>query len=289
MAQSDGWVAECVSADHTVVPDLSGWTEPVAVAPVGNALDSDTFGSDLLSNGSYSLAPVSNEPEFEETSGRSSGKRVLAGAVAVAVLAIGGYLAAPTILSMFDDSVEPPPVLALGDEPTQRLVVSGGSIYLEGSVPDESTSRLFEVAARNALGADRVINNFEISNTAVFDPSQPVLLSVAETVLFPTGQATVNEEYKGLIDLAVELMDSQPKTILQIVGHTDDRGAEDVNLQLSVERAEAVAAEIERRGVAGSRLSVDGRGETQPIMTNDSEEGRSANRRVEFLISGLLD
>ena len=128
-----------------------------------------------------------------------------------------------------------------------------------------------------------------ISDTAVFDPSQPVLLSVAETVLFPTGQATVNEEYKGLIDLAVELMESQPKTILRIVGHTDDRGPEDVNLQLSVDRAKAVAAEIERRGVEGSRLSVDGRGETEPIMTNDSEEGRSANRRVEFLISGLLD
>ena len=290
MAQSDGWVAECVSADHTVVPDLSGWTEPDVVAPVGQSLESDTFGSDLLSTGSYSLAPVSNESEFEEATGRSSGKRVLVGAVAVAVLAIGGFLAAPTILSMFDDSVEPPPALALvGDEPTQRLVVSGGSIYLEGSVPDESTSRLFEAAARSALGPERVINNFEISETAVFDPSQPVLLSVAETVLFTTGQATVNEEYKGLIDLAVELMDSQPKTILQIVGHTDDRGPDDVNLQLSVERAEAVAAEIERRGVAGSRLSVDGRGETQPIMTNDSEEGRSANRRVEFLISGLLD
>lgn len=84
-------------------------------------------------------------------------------------------------------------------------------------------------------------------------------------------------------------MESQPKTILQIVGHTDDRGPEDVNLQLSVDRAKAVAAEIERRGVEGSRLSVDGRGETEPIMTNDSEEGRSANRRVEFLISGLLD
>lgn len=197
MAQSDGWVAERLSADHTVVPDLNGWTEPDA-APTGETLESDIFNTDLFSTGGFGdgFAPVSNESKSDGATVRSSVKRVLVGAVVVAVLGIGGLFVAP-IISSSDDPVEPPPALAFGDEPTQRLVVSGGSIYLEGSVPDESTSRLFEAAARNALGAERVINNFEISDTAVFDPSQPVLLSVAETVLFRTGQATVNEEYKG--------------------------------------------------------------------------------------------
>ena len=143
MAQSDGWVVECVSADHTVVPDLSGWTEPVAAAPGGENVDADSFNSDLLSTGSYSLAPVSTEPEFGGTSAKSSTRRVLVGAAAVVVLGIGGLFGAPIISSMFDDSVEPPSAVAFADEPTQRLVVSGGSIYLEGSVPDESTSSLF--------------------------------------------------------------------------------------------------------------------------------------------------
>lgn len=284
MAQSDGWVGECLSDDHAVIPDLSGWVEAKPVVAT-EAFESDPFADPFSAP---SFKPESVTADIETSSDSGIGK-VLVAALLLAVIATGGVLGWPMISSMFEDPVEAPPALALSSEPTQRLVVSGGSIYLEGSVPDESISRFFEEAAQNALGAERVINNFEISDKAVFDPSQPVLLSVAETVLFTTGQARVNEEYAPLIDLAVELMNSQPKTILRIVGHTDDRGPDDVNLQLSIDRAKAVAAEIERRGVEGSRLTVDGRGESEPISSNESQEGRSANRRVEFLISGLLD
>lgn len=287
MASGHGWVAECVSTDHTVVPDLSGWVEPTPAIDT-ETLPSETFASDPFAPGAFgALAPeVPSEPPA-----RSGIRGVLVGGLAVAALAVGGFFAWPAISALLEaeQASESPPALALSSEPTQKFVISDGSIYLEGSVPDAATSKFIEQAAENALGTERVINNFEISDQAVFDPSKPVLLSVAETVLFPTGQARVKEEYAPLIDLAVELMNSRPKTILRIVGHTDDQGPEDVNWELSVDRANAVATEIERRGVEGERLTVDGRGESEPIMTNDTQEGRSANRRVEFLISGLLD
>lgn len=269
MAQSDGWVGECVSSDHTIIPDLSDWSEPVSPVITDEIYHDET--------------PEIVIPE----PARRGPARVLVGLLVVAVIGVGGLFGWPLVAEFLEEEKIPTNLARVG-EPTQKFVISGGTIYLEGTVPDQEVSRFIEQAAQNALGTDRVINNFEISDDAVFDPNQPVLLSVAETVLFPTGQAQVNQEYAPLIDLAVELMMSQPKTVLRIVGHTDDQGPDDINLRLSIDRANAVADEIERRGVDRPRLTVEGRGEAEPMASNDTTDGRSANRRVEFLISGLL-
>ncbi len=299
MAQSDGWVGERMSSDHTVLPDLSDWSQPVsAIATVETYLDEPYPDGPNLDGASFHGLTLPGEPiqggiaprateQAPATGGRSVAP-VLVGLMTVVAIGVGGFFAWP-LISEFWAQDEIPETVALTGDPTQRFVISDGTIYLEGSVPDQEVSRFIEEAAQNALGGERVINNFEISDDAVFDPNEPVLLSVAETVRFSTGQAQVNEEYAPLIDLAVELMSSRPSTVLRIVGHTDDQGPEEDNLLLSIERANAVAEEIERRGVVVSRLTVDGRGESEPIESNDTPEGRSANRRVEFFISGLLD
>ena len=74
-----------------------------------------------------------------------------------------------------------------------------------------------------------------------------------------------------------------------MIGHTDNLGSAEENDQLSLDRATAVADAVIARGIADSRLSVQGKGESEPMETNETAEGRSANRRVEFLISGLLN
>lgn len=269
MGLSDGWVGERISSDHTVIPDLTDGRTP---APL--LLDQMT-------------EPEWNDTPVEEPKGSSIGK-VLVGAAMVALFGAVGLIGWP-VLANYLEEPEEVPELAMATEPTQRFVISGGKIYLEGSVPDEAVSLRIQDAAQRALGADRVINNFEISDQAYFDASKPVSLSVAETVLFQTGRSSIAEEYGPLIDLAVQLMSSKQNALLAVIGHTDDQGPEDVNLQLSFDRAQAVAAEISSRGVDESRLDVLGKGETEPIATNDTPEGRSANRRVEFLISGLLN
>lgn len=79
-----------------------------------------------------------------------------------------------------------------------------------------------------------------------------------------------------------------PETKLYVVGHTDSRGAEDYNQRLSEERAAVVAAYLGQHfGIDKSRVITQGRGETDPIAPNDTEEGRAQNRRVEVYTPGF--
>jgi outer membrane protein OmpA-like peptidoglycan-associated protein len=82
----------------------------------------------------------------------------------------------------------------------------------------------------------------------------------------------------------VASLDKYPNTDLLIVGHTDSVGAADYNRDLSQRRATAAAEYLVSQGVMRSRLNAVGRGETEPIATNDSDSGRQLNRRVEVAI-----
>jgi outer membrane protein OmpA-like peptidoglycan-associated protein len=75
-------------------------------------------------------------------------------------------------------------------------------------------------------------------------------------------------------------------SMIRVEGHTDDRGAEKANLDLSQRRAQAVVAYLVRKGVAAARLEAAGFGEARPIAPNDTAENRGRNRRVEFVIVG---
>ena len=71
---------------------------------------------------------------------------------------------------------------------------------------------------------------------------------------------------------------------IRIVGHTDDFGPAEDNLILSQDRADAVRRYLIKRGIAADRLEAVGRGETQPIASNETPRGRAKNRRVEFIL-----
>jgi outer membrane protein OmpA-like peptidoglycan-associated protein len=72
---------------------------------------------------------------------------------------------------------------------------------------------------------------------------------------------------------------------MRIEGHTDNRGAADMNLDLSKRRAASVRAWLTQHGIDAGRLESEGYGLTKPIDTNDTDAGRAANRRVEFKIT----
>ncbi|MEM9655684.1 MAG: OmpA family protein [Actinomycetota bacterium] len=265
---SAGWVCERVSTDHTVIPDLTPGR--IIVPPPSPAPTS--LGSD--------------GPERSRWSGRAA-------TVFAAWLGTTAALAGTAAFWFYGfeqtPEPEPPATLAMVDEPTQQIIVADGVVYLEGAVPSEEALRRLQEVAEEAVGSDRVVNNLEVRADAYFDETGPITLGVQDTVRFRTGRAEVREEYEPLIELTVRMLKTRPETSVTLVGHTDDRGTDELNLELSLARAEAVAAEFVRRGIDRDRLTVDGRGEEQPLVANDSPEGRSANRRVEFLVSGLLD
>lgn len=103
--------------------------------------------------------------------------------------------------------------------------------------------------------------------TFAFDSSN--LTSVAQT---------------NLDKLAKVLVDN-PDTNINVYGHTDSKGADDYNMKLSQRRADAVKAYLASKGIASSRMFAKGEGESMPVATNDTDDGRAKNRRVEFAIT----
>lgn len=94
--------------------------------------------------------------------------------------------------------------------------------------------------------------------------------------------------YKEL-DKLVRFLKQQPELKIEISGHTDITGNEAHNMELSVNRAEAVAHFLESNGIQTSRIISKGFASTRPVQTNDSPEGRQANRRVEFILKKYFD
>jgi outer membrane protein OmpA-like peptidoglycan-associated protein len=85
-------------------------------------------------------------------------------------------------------------------------------------------------------------------------------------------------------------MQSREKMRIGVYGHTDNVGSDATNLRLSKDRAASVMAYLVGKGINKGRLESEGYGETKPVQTNDTDEGRAKNRRVEFkILSGQDD
>lgn len=103
-------------------------------------------------------------------------------------------------------------------------------------------------------------------------------------VRFETASSTLATSTIGLLDKVVELLDRVDNINLVIVGHSDSIGQDDMNLQLSLERANSVKHYLVQKGITTNRIKAYGKGEQEPIVANNSDENRAINRRVEFEI-----
>jgi len=103
-------------------------------------------------------------------------------------------------------------------------------------------------------------------------------------IFFEFGKSTLKEESFPELNRVVDLMEDNPGMELEMSGHTDNVGDDGANLSLSESRALAVRQYLEENGVSGSHLTSRGYGEKMPVATNDTDEGRQLNRRVEFKI-----
>jgi outer membrane protein OmpA-like peptidoglycan-associated protein len=103
--------------------------------------------------------------------------------------------------------------------------------------------------------------------------------------LFDTGKATLKPGADLALNRLGEFMRTNPDTRLIVEGHTDSRGSDEYNQQLSQQRAQAVADALANRGITGDRVQAVGRGEAYPVASNDDNAGRQQNRRVEIIFS----
>jgi len=111
-----------------------------------------------------------------------------------------------------------------------------------------------------------------------------LILRMPSDVTFATNQSAVSSSFYPVLDDVAAVLQRYDQSTIDIVGHADSRGTDEYNLGLSRERASNVARYLIDRGVLPARLYVEGRGEAQPIASNDTAAGQAANRRVEITI-----
>jgi len=99
---------------------------------------------------------------------------------------------------------------------------------------------------------------------------------------FDVGSARITKESAEVLDMLAAILGRCTARVIEVGGHTDARGSEQVNLRISQARADAVAAALADRGVPLAKLRPKGYGEAEPIANNATEEGRARNRRIEF-------
>ena len=112
-----------------------------------------------------------------------------------------------------------------------------------------------------------------------------IVINFKEKVLFGYDQSELSTGSRSSLDKLANILKAYPDTDIQIIGHTDSKGTVRYNERLSERRATAVASYLRGNNIPASRISTLGMGESDPVATNDSDEGRSLNRRVEFVIT----
>lgn len=104
------------------------------------------------------------------------------------------------------------------------------------------------------------------------------------SILFASDSAAVSGVAQNDLYALAQNLNDYPNSRVEVIGHTDNTGTADYNLDLSQRRAQSVAGILSAAGVSSARLATIGRGEDQPAATNQTEAGKAANRRVEILI-----
>ena len=103
-------------------------------------------------------------------------------------------------------------------------------------------------------------------------------------ILFDSGSTNIKPQSMGIIRQISQVLNQEGDMNLKIIGHTDADGDETSNLSLSEKRAQAVAdALVSLYGISSERLVAEGKGESEPLHDNKTEDGKAQNRRVEFI------
>ena len=144
----------------------------------------------------------------------------------------------------------------------------GGGV---GAYMDRQEAQLREQLAGTGVSVTRVGDN--------------IVLNMPGNITFATDSSDINSNFYHVLNSVAVVLDEYDQTAVQVAGHTDSRGSEQYNQQLSQRRATSVANYLISQGVIANRFEIYGFGESRPIAPNDTVEGMGANRRVEIQIA----
>jgi len=116
------------------------------------------------------------------------------------------------------------------------------------------------------------------------DNGQAILINLPDGVTFDVDSATLKPQFRATLDQIAQSLQTYPNSLIDVYGHTDSTGSDQYNQALSERRARTVADYLAMRGLSAARIRSQGYGETMPVASNDTVEGRARNRRVEIKI-----
>jgi outer membrane protein OmpA-like peptidoglycan-associated protein len=134
---------------------------------------------------------------------------------------------------------------------------------------------------QQALAAERRANELQIQRMR----DQSLRLTLDSEVSFAFNSAEIKPSFRPTLDKLAALIQKYDRTLVHIVGHTDNVGSPEYNQDLSERRAYAVLDYLASYGIDRRRLTAEGRGESDPRDTNATEAGRQLNRRVEIFVT----
>jgi len=160
---------------------------------------------------------------------------------------------------------------------------------------DDSNGTIKRALAGAALGA-AIGNELDIqeeelrkdlggSGALIKNTGDSLIVTLPEAITFDINSSTVRYTLEDSLVRLAKSLNKYPNTNIDVIGHTDNVGDESYNQELSARRAGSVAAILAQSGVSQSRMRAYGRGELKPIKSNDTVNGRAANRRVEIIIT----
>ncbi len=162
-----------------------------------------------------------------------------------------------------------------GEKGTFKILLPKGDVYRASYEVLGQKHRSKEVRIPDKKG------KFSASITLMYKEPQKVTL---RDVHFNTGESTLRESSFDALNDLVKALKKRKSMRVMIAGHTDNRGDRASNKELSEERAQAVLDYLVKEGIDSSRLQAKGFGESQPVASNDTPEGRQKNRRTEVRI-----
>jgi outer membrane protein OmpA-like peptidoglycan-associated protein len=132
---------------------------------------------------------------------------------------------------------------------------------------------------------DKLRQQLQNTGVSVTRDGDNIILNMPGNVTFATDSSNVSADFYPVLDSVALVIKEFEKTYVDVVGHTDSTGAAAYNQQLSEARASSVARYLESQGVLPARIVSSGMGESKPIASNDTVQGRSLNRRVEIILT----
>jgi len=194
--------------------------------------------------------------------------------------------------------------VALQDEkygkpvPGNIVIKQGKTVVFNGVADASGISKFYldpgdyavGVTAKGYIPAEERLNLLasEKGTSKIITLQQPKiekgLVFKAKTINFETGSDRLTPSSYDILNNMANMLKEYPQMVVEIAGHTDNVGDDNLNLNLSQKRAESVKKYLTDKGASGKQINAKGYGESKPIAENETEEGRLKNRRVEFSV-----